>query len=252
MAKGITKRSEDYSQWYIDVVRKAEMADHSPVKGCMVIKPTGYGIWEKIQQHLDRMFKAFSQGDSSTTRQYGGTGLGLAIGARLCEAMGGGIEVESREGEGSVFRFHVQLPSGALPDARPAVPPDPGAAPSSAKALVFDDNNINLRLATSMLSKLCIAADTATNGQEAVDKGRAINYDGVLMNMQMPVMDGLEATRHIRALELPVQPSIIAVTANAFDSDRERCLEAGMDDFIAKPFSIDDLRRKLASFRRPA
>ena len=102
-----------------------------------------------------------------------------------------------------------------------------------------------------MLGKLGITADAAANGQEAVDKVRAGSYDVVLMDMQMPVMDGVEATRRIRALELPVQPSIIAVTANAFDSDREHCLEAGMDDFITKPFSMDDLRRKLASFRRP-
>jgi CheY-like chemotaxis protein len=124
--------------------------------------------------------------------------------------------------------------------------------PSSVKILVVDDNNINLRRATGMLAKLGLAADAATNGQEAVDKVREGGYDVVLMDMQMPVMDGIEATRHIRRLDLPVQPSIIAVTANAFDSDREHCLEAGMDDFIAKPFSLDDLRGKLASFQRPA
>ena len=213
------------------------------------VRDTGIGI---PSDRLDRMFKAFSQADSSTTRQYGGTGLGLAICARLCEAMAGGIEVNSRPGEGSVFRFHVQLQPGVLPDVRPATVPRPGEVPSSVKVLVVDDNNINLRLATGMLSKLGIAADAAANGQEAVDKVRAGSYDVVLMDMQMPVMDGIEATRLIRRLNLPVQPSIVAVTANAFDSDRERCLEAGMDDFIAKPFSIDDLRRKLASFRRPA
>ncbi len=213
------------------------------------VRDTGIGI---PQDRLDRMFKAFSQADSSTTRQYGGTGLGLAICTRLCEAMAGGIEVDSREGEGSIFRFHIQLQPGVLPEAPPAAPPGPRTVPSSVKILVVDDNNINLRLATGMLAKLGLAADAATNGQEAVDKVREGGYDVVLMDMQMPVMDGIEATRHIRRLDLPVQPSIIAVTANAFDSDREHCLEAGMDDFIAKPFSLDDLRSKLASFRRPA
>ena len=213
------------------------------------VRDTGIGI---PQDRLDRMFKAFSQADSSTTRQYGGTGLGLAICTRLCEAMAGGIEVDSREGEGSTFRFHIQLQPGVLPEAPPAAPPGPRAVPSSVKILVVDDNNINLRLATGMLAKLGLAADAATNGQEAVDKVREGGYDVVLMDMQMPVMDGIEATRHIRNLDLPVQPSIIAVTANAFDSDREHCLEVGMDDFIAKPFSLDDLRGKLASFQRPA
>jgi len=212
------------------------------------VRDTGIGI---PADRLDRMFKAFSQADSSTTRQYGGTGLGLAICARLCEAMGGGIAVDSRPGGGSVFRFHIELQPGVMPAARPASPAGSGEVPSSVRVLVVDDNTINLRLATGMLGKLGITADAAANGQEAVDKVRAGSYDVVLMDMQMPVMDGVEATRHIRALELPVQPSIIAVTANAFDSDREHCLEAGMDDFITKPFSMDDLRRKLASFRRP-
>jgi len=201
----------------------------------------------------DRLFKAFSQVDTSTTRQYGGTGLGLTICARLCEAMHGHIGVDSRPGSGTTFRFSLRMARGAAVGAGPG--PDLPAAMEHAldglRILVVDDNPINRKLATGLLAKLGIHADLAENGQEAVDQARTARHDIIFMDMQMPVLDGIEATRAIRQLDLPVQPYIIALTANAFDADRERCLQAGMDDFLSKPFRLDDLKAKLAAFRRP-
>jgi len=172
--------------------------------------------------------------------------------------MGGSIHVESRAGAGSTFHFSLQFARGAAP--APVVTRDgasteaakPDAPPYSAlKVLVVEDNKINQMLAITLLSKLGVKADLACDGAEAVERVRAGSYDIVLMDMQMPVMDGITATRTIRDLALPVQPFIIALTANAFDSDREVCLQAGMDDFMSKPFRADDLRGKIAAFRRP-
>lgn len=210
---------------------------------------SGIGIPEA---RMGRLFKSFSQADSSTTRQYGGTGLGLVICARLCEAMGGNIRVESRAGEGSTFRFTVYLKSASgeiesgLPVEGLAV--DPQIQP---KILVVDDNPVNRVLAKGLLGKLGIVPELAENGREALLRVQSEAYDIVFMDVQMPEMDGIEATMAIRAQALEVQPYIIALTANAFVSDRERCLQAGMDDFLSKPFRLDDLRAKLAAFRRP-
>ena len=218
------------------------------------VRDSGIGI---PADRLDRLFKSFSQVDSSTTRQFGGTGLGLAICARLVEAMGGNIRVESIAGSGSTFYFNMRCARGFAPA---PVLPKPGnaditsgavgAPPSTLKVLVVEDDKVNQVLAIALLSKLGVAADLACDGAQAVELARNGAYDIVLMDMQMPVMDGITATRTIRNLALPVQPFIIALTANAFDSDRERCLQAGMDDFLSKPFKVNDLRSKIAAFRR--
>jgi len=239
----------------IEVSVAADAGGGESIKLQCAVRDSGIGI---PADRLDRLFKAFSQVDSSTTRQYGGTGLGLAICARLTEAMGGSIHVESRAGAGSTFHFSLQFARGVAP--APVVTRDgasteaakPEAPPYSAlKVLVVEDNKINQMLAITLLSKLGVKADLACDGAEAVERVRAGSYDIVLMDMQMPVMDGITATRTIRDLALPVQPFIIALTANAFDSDREVCLQAGMDDFMSKPFRADDLRGKIAAFRRP-
>jgi signal transduction histidine kinase len=207
------------------------------------VQDTGIGI---TAARSDRLFRAFSQVDVSTTRQYGGTGLGLAICARLCEAMGGGIRVFSESGAGSTFQFEVQLRAGSSVLESPAATQDALAADlSSLRVLVVEDHPVNQKIALGLLTKLGIHADLAENGEVAIGMTSGGHYDVILMDMQMPVMDGVDSTRAIRLLPLEFQPWIIAQTANAFDTDRESCLQAGMDDFLSKPFRMDALREKL-------
>lgn len=214
------------------------------------VEDTGIGI---PSTQLDRLFKAFSQVDSSTTRQYGGTGLGLAICARLVEYMNGSISVTSQEGVGTRFYFSLTLALGT--DPAPTSHPthmDSEDGLSCLKVLIVDDNAINRKLVAALLKRLRISYDESENGSEAVERAREGNYDVIFMDMLMPIMDGISATRAIRELDLPVQPFIIALTANAFDTDHERCLQAGMDDFLSKPFRVQDLMAVLKAFRRPA
>ncbi len=212
------------------------------------IRDTGIGI---PADRLSRLFLAFSQADASTTRQYGGTGLGLAICKHLCQAMGGKIEVRSQPNHGTTMLFTIHLEN-----ARTGKPPLTRPHQSSVddlpalKILVVDDNEVNRVLASGLLRKLGLTPDLAKEGADAVNRVREGNYDIIFMDMQMPVMDGITATLAIRQLNLTLQPYIIALTANAYESDRERCLQAGMDDFLAKPFRADELRQKLLSFQR--
>ena len=211
------------------------------------VSDTGIGIPEDRQE---RLFKAFSQVDVSTTRRYGGTGLGLAICARLCEAMGGTISVSSAASQGARFQFDLQLAPGAgVSPARRSATDQADQNLQPLNVLVVEDNPVNQKIAISLLETLGIRADLAENGQEGVERVRTGHYDVVLMDMQMPVLDGLEATVAIRQMDLPAQPWIIALTANAFETDRERCLRAGMNDFLSKPFRIDVLRERLSARR---
>ena len=209
------------------------------------VTDTGIGI---PPERMDRLFKVFSQVDSSTTRQYGGSGLGLAICARLAEAMGGTISVNSELGKGSTFAFHVLLGiTQQLPEEAQYTPFD-SSNQRLPKVLVVDDNVVNLVIMRKFLANLGINANVAANGREAIDLVQRHNFDLVFMDVQMPEIDGLAATRIIRELPLIVQPFIIALTANAFETDRERCLAAGMNDFLSKPFLFDDIKNKLSSF----
>jgi len=219
---------------------------HLPYMLSVSVSDTGIGI---APDRMERLFKSFSQVDSSTTREYGGTGLGLAICALLCKAMGGDISVKSTPGAGTTFQFTVQLRRGAVqPDAAATVAHPAPTANTLPKVLVVDDHPINRMLASALLAKLGIQADLAEDGSEALERTREGAYDIIFMDMQMPKMDGIDATRAIRALSLPVRPFIVALTANAFESDRDRCIEAGMDDFLSKPFHRDDLQGKLAAY----
>ena len=204
------------------------------------VRDTGIGI---PKDRMDRLFKTFSQVDASTTRKYGGTGLGLAIVKRLAEMMGGEAWAESAEGEGSTFHFTARVervgPSTAT--AQPTRQAYPALNPAL-RILLAEDTESNQTLVLATLRRVGLTADVVGDGAEAVSAvtvaaHAGTPYDVVLMDVQMPVMDGLDATRAIRAaLGAAHQPRIIAVTADALAGDRERCLRAGMDDYLSKPF----------------
>ena len=212
------------------------------------ITDTGIGI---PPETIERLFQPFTQADASTSRLYGGSGLGLAISRRLVGMMGGRIEVESDPGEGSTFRFTLDLPLSETEPAEivrgggDAVVSREGLA--GLRVLVAEDNATNRRIVAALLEKLGIAADMAENGQETLDALTRERYDIVLMDVQMPGMDGLETTRRIRAGERPgVRIPIVAMTANAMKGDREACLAAGMDGYLSKPIDPAELERIMA------
>ncbi|MEN6438810.1 MAG: response regulator [Syntrophobacter sp.] len=201
------------------------------------------------------LFMPFTQADASTTRRFGGTGLGLSISKRLVVLMGGEIQVESEPGRGSTFRFSALLGRSALrdqkDDPRTPVPPLHHSAANAhsrrtqgidltpirgASILVAEDNDLNQKVAVGILANAGISVTVANNGQEAVDWVRTARFDAVLMDLQMPKMDGFEATRIIRRDERFTSLPIIAVTAHAMSDDRQRCLDSGMNDYISKPW----------------
>ncbi len=213
------------------------------------VRDTGIGIAES---QLESLFQSFQQADSSITRQYGGTGLGLAISSRLAELMGGEAGVESTPGLGSTFWFTALLGKGQGRAMEMQEFAGSGETRyTGARALLVEDNEFNQEVATAFLQDAGLEVDLATNGAIAVEMVRSNSYDIVLMDMQMPVMDGLTATREIRKMPGTATLPIVAITANAMAGDRERCQEAGMNDHLAKPIAPQSLLDKLGKWVRP-
>jgi signal transduction histidine kinase/ligand-binding sensor domain-containing protein/DNA-binding NarL/FixJ family response regulator len=236
------------AQGEISLSVAAARQDGGLVELRFAVRDTGIGI---PAEQMSRLFKPFSQADSSTTRVYGGSGLGLAISRRLTESLGGQMTVESTPGHGSLFAFTIlcepveRTPVAVLetqPVRLAAEDPAAGKLPPL-RILLAEDNSTNQKVALLMLERMGCSADLAADGFEVLAALQRQTYDLVLMDVQMPGMDGLEATRRLRA-ELPAdrQPRILAMTANALLGDREACLAAGMNGYLSKPVRFEELK----------
>ncbi len=233
----------------ITVIARTELVESNEELILEVID-TGIGIPEKKQ---DRIFEAFEQADISSTRKFGGSGLGLSICRSLVDLMQGSIDLESEEGKGSTFRIHLPLIPSALPESsetnRNGVIEEDHRQNKHAtwNILLVDDNPINLKIATTVLQRYQHTVDTAQDGIEAVEKVKQGKYDLVLMDIQMPTMDGYEATRIIRKWEAETQnfTPIIALTACVLNNEQSRCIEAGMDGYLSKPLKVKSLIQRI-------
>jgi len=233
-----TPNGEVRLEWGIDVE-----GANSSLHFCVI--DTGIGI---PADRLEAIFESFSQANASIHVKYGGTGLGLAVSKRLAELMGGSITVSSKEGVGTEFRVEIPVVVTAISDAKPTQRSGAERRVFSGRVLLAEDNPVNVLMASKMLHRSGCLADVAINGVVAAQMAADCDYDLVLMDVMMPVCGGLEATKAIRARESQRNQApipIVALTASAFQGDRDACFAAGMDGFLAKPFTFDQLREVL-------
>ncbi|MCX6599070.1 MAG: ATP-binding protein [Acidobacteria bacterium] len=216
----------------------------------LAVCDTGIGI---PADKLPLLFQQFVQLDSSTTRLHGGTGLGLAIASRLAAAMGGAITCESAAGEGSQFILTLPAVAADPPEVKAPQAPSFSLMPNL-RVLVAEDNKVNQMVIQGMLKRFGVDPVMAVNGAEAVACAQQEAFDLILMDCQMPVMDGYEATRQLRTLLGAAAPAVVALTAHSLESDREACLAAGMTGYLSKPLRADELLRLLEAHQaaRPA
>ena len=238
----------------VRVAAYAEGAAGGPVTLCLSVSDTGIGM---DAEQVSRLFQPFAQADSSTTRRFGGTGLGLSIVRRLAQFMGGNVTVNSEPGVGSTFTATLTVEAnvpGPQEQPRPALPQAVAtdgdkARRHAGRVLAVDDYDVNLEVLAEQLDILGVAADLARSGVEALPQWRSGNYALVLTDIHMPDMDGFELTRQIRTEEAGrgdgMRTPIVALTANALKGEAERCLAAGMDDYLTKPLTLDRLRAAL-------
>jgi signal transduction histidine kinase/ActR/RegA family two-component response regulator len=239
----------------IEVLRAG--GDDTTVELEFLVRDTGIGL---SAEERDRLFRPFSQADASTTRRFGGTGLGLSICKRIVDLMDGRIWVESESGRGSTFAFRVRFPVAAESELAAAKARDTSGQPARllGRILVAEDNEFNQQILVELLQGAGATVEVAGNGREALEilRSAAVPFDLVLMDVQMPEMDGFEATRQIRADPALAGVPVVAMTANAGEDDRRRCLEAGMDGFESKPINpariCTNLARWLATVRARA
>lgn len=231
----------------IEVSTSVERLTNGKLKLTCSVSDTGIGIAPEKQ---DTIFEVFTQEDLSTTRKFGGTGLGLSISKQLCELMGGSIQLESEKGKGSTFTFNILLDevNDALPISTVDAKYKTATKAKKCKVLIVEDNEINQVIVKQQLNNhITLSAKSGVEALEALNKTKA-TFDIILMDCQMPDMDGFEATKRIRegeAGERYIAVPIIALTANAMKGDKERCQEAGMDDYLSKPFDAQDLLDKV-------
>jgi signal transduction histidine kinase/CheY-like chemotaxis protein len=223
----------------------SQALDHDLIWLTCTVSDTGIGI---SAQNLESMFVAFRQADSSISRRYGGTGLGLPIARNLAERMGGTLHADSEVGQGSTFTLELPLALSNMP--LPVSPPAPvrssandgtGTFGTGLHVLLVEDNPVNQTVIEAMLRSLGFTVSVVGDGAQAVTEVSRLSFDAVLMDCRLPIVDGYEATRRIRLLTLHNDVPVIALTANALHGDREACIEAGMNDYLAKPFKRSDL-----------
>ncbi|MDV6964304.1 response regulator [Pseudomonas aeruginosa] len=216
--------------------------DHDVLWLTCAVHDSGIGI---SPERLEHMFDAFQQADSSISRRYGGTGLGLAIARTLAERMGGTLQAESKEGSGSTFTLEIPLPFQQSPAHRQQAAGAAAPVAAGQEILLVEDNPVNQTVIEAMLRSLGYRVTLVADGIQAVRSAERQRYEAILMDCRLPVLDGYSATREIRAQENGRQVPIIALTANALQGDRENCLQAGMNDYLAKPFKRAELQRIL-------